>query len=201
MLIYVVITTLPANKTNTATNWAAVVIIILYEVVFAFGWLGTCWIYGPEIAPLKYRHVAGSLGAAGEWFSTWVMVFGGGTGINAVGPKIFIWPLLCCFLAAAYVYYLCPESKSDPVDPLFWHTRVPYPFDYVLTPSSLTATGKTLEEIDILFARSPEVRERLEKQKYDRRASRGSISGPMGRRASQAMSITEKSTIFTHEKV
>lgn len=113
MLIYVVITTLPPNKTNVGTNWTAVAIIILYEVIFAFGWLGTCWIYGPEIAPLRYRHVAGSLGAAGEWFSTWIMVFGGGTGINAVGPKIFIWPLLCCFLAAAYVYFLCPESKSS----------------------------------------------------------------------------------------
>ena len=111
MLAYVVLTTLPPEKTSVATNWAACAVIILYEVVFAFGWLGTCWVYGPEIAPLKYRHVAGSLGAAGEWFSTWVMVFGGGTGINAVGPKIFIWPLLCCFLAAAYVYFLCPESK------------------------------------------------------------------------------------------
>lgn len=111
MLIYIVLTTLPPHLSNTGTNWGAVVIIILYEVIFAFGWLGTCWIYGPEIAPLKYRHVAGSLGAAGEWFSTWIMVFGGGTGINAVGPKIFIWPLVCCFLAAAYVYWLCPESK------------------------------------------------------------------------------------------
>jgi len=112
MLLYIILTTLPPHLANNGTNLAAVVIIILYEVVFAFGWLGTCWIYGPEIAPLKYRHVAGSLGAAGEWFSTFIMVFGGGTGIEAVGPKIFIWPLLCCFLAAAYVYYLCPESKS-----------------------------------------------------------------------------------------
>lgn len=115
MLVYLVLTTLPPNRTSVGTQWGAVAIIILYEVVFAFGWLGTCWVYGPEIAPLKYRHVAGSLGAAGEWFSTWIMVFGGGTGINAVGPKIFIWPLLCCFLAAAYVYYLCPESKFLPL--------------------------------------------------------------------------------------
>lgn len=123
MLIYIVLTTLPPSKTTVGTNWAAVAIIILYEVVFAFGWLGTCWVYGPEIAPLRYRHVAGSLGAAGEWFSTWIMVFGGGTGINAVGPKIFIWPLLCCFLAAAYVYFLCPESKSSPANlrPMIWH--------------------------------------------------------------------------------
>ncbi|KAF2149098.1 putative sugar transporter STL1 [Myriangium duriaei CBS 260.36] len=152
MLVYVVLTTLPPEKTTVGTNWAAAAIIILYEIVFAFGWLGTCWIYGPEIAPLKYRHVAGSLGAAGEWFSTWVMVFGGGTGINAVGPKIFVWPLICCFLAAAYVYFLCPET-----------------------------TGKTLEEIDALFARSPEVRQRLEEEIRKRK---GSVAGPMGRRAS-----------------
>ncbi|KAL1304359.1 hypothetical protein AAFC00_003363 [Neodothiora populina] len=170
MLIYIVLTTLPPHLTNTGTNWAAVVIIILYEVVFAFGWLGTCWVYGPEIAPLKYRHIAGSLGASGEWFSTWVMVFGGGTGINAVGPKIFIWPLLCCFLAAAYVYFLCPET-----------------------------TGKTLEEIDILFARSPEVRERLAQHSTGRRQSlTGSIYGHKGRRGS-AMSKGEGHTYI--EKV
>jgi len=55
------------------------------------------------------------------------MVFGGGSGINAVGPKIFVWPLICCFLAAAYVYYYCPEI-----------------------------TGRTLKEIDALFARNPQ---------------------------------------------
>lgn len=88
---------------------------------------------GPEIAPLRYRHVAGSLGAAGEWFSTWVMVFGGGTGISAVGPKIFIWPLVCCFLAAAYVWFYCPET-----------------------------TGRTLEEIDVLFAKPGPRRDALE---------------------------------------
>lgn len=186
MLLYVVLTCLPDHLQNKGTNWGAVVVIILYEVVFAFGWLGTCWIYGPEIAPLKYRHVAGSLGAAGEWFSTWVMVFGGGTGINAVGPKIFVWPLICCFLAAAYVYWLCPET-----------------------------TGKTLEEIDVLFARSQEVRDRLTKQTYDRRGSFASLDGGVpGRRASTAsmgvarrasrasgVEISEK-TQYTHtEKV
>lgn len=148
MLVYVIITTLPPSKQTVGTNWTAVVFIILYEVVFAFGWLGTCWVYGPEIAPLRYRHVAGSLGAAGEWFSTWIMVFGGGTGINAVGPKIFVWPLLCCFLSAAYVYFCCPET-----------------------------TGKTLEEIDALFARSQSVRDRIYVEQTQRRES---LTGPSG---------------------
>lgn len=166
MLIYLVLTTLPPEKTTVGTQWGAVAIIVLYEVVFAFGWLGTCWVYGPEIAPLKYRHVAGSLGAAGEWFSTWVMVFGGGTGINAVGPKIFIWPLLCCFLAAAYVYFLCPESEL-----LSKHRETSF---FWLLLIFVAATGKTLEEIDALFARSPEVRERLEREIIERRRRLGS---------------------------
>lgn len=100
---------------------------------------------GPEIAPLRYRHVAGSLGAAGEWFSTWVMVFGGGTGISAVGPKIFIWPLICCFLAAAYVWYYCPET-----------------------------TGRTLEEIDVLFAKPGPYRDALEQAATESKSRRNS---------------------------
>lgn len=103
---------------------------------------------GPEIAPLRYRHVAGSLGAAGEWFSTWVMVFGGGTGIAAVGPKIFIWPLVCCFLAAAYVWYYCPET-----------------------------TGRTLEDIDVLFAKPGPHREALERAAAESQGRRGSNVG------------------------
>ena len=151
MLIYVIVTNLP-NQT-AAVSWTAVAFIILYEIVFAFGWLGTCWVYGPEIAPLRYRHVAGSLGAAGEWFSTFIMVFGGGTGINAVGPKIFVWPLICCFLAAAYVYYYCPET-----------------------------TGRTLEEIDALFARNPDRAAHLDSAIPEKR--RASVTGAGGRRGS-----------------
>lgn len=132
MLIYIILTTLPESKQNVGTNWSAVAMIMLYMVVFGFGWLGPPWIYGPEIAPLKYRHVAGGLAACGEWLSTWIMVFGGGTGIEAVGPKIFIWPLLCCFIAAAYVWFCCPET-----------------------------TGRTLEEIDYLFAKK-HVRDRMD---------------------------------------
>lgn len=112
------------------------------------------------------------------------MVFGGGSGINAVGPTIFIWPLICCFLAAAYVYFLCPESKAYP------KTRVHSVLKKSADGASPTpATGKTLEEVDALFARSPEVRARLEEEIRQGRGKHGSISGPTGRRASQ-VSVT-----------
>ncbi|OQO11719.1 hypothetical protein B0A48_03446 [Cryoendolithus antarcticus] len=168
MLVYVALTNI--KNPNVATNWTAVVFIILYEVVFAFGWLGTCWVYGPEIAPLKYRHVAGAMGAAGEWFSTWVMVFGGGTGINAVGAPIFAWPLICCFLAAAYVWFLCPET-----------------------------TGLTLEEIDVLFARG-DAKARIAANTTQRRNSTTGSITEHRRRASAAGSMGEKGGMGHNEK-
>lgn len=61
----------------------------------------------------------------------------------------------------------------------------------------LAATGKTLEEIDILFARSPEVRERLEARKIQRRGSYGAIDGPLGRRAS----VVSNEVFVVNEKV
>lgn len=94
------------------------------------------------------------------------MVFGGGTGIAAVGPKIFIWPLVCCFLAAAYVWYYCPET-----------------------------TGRTLEEIDVLFAKPGPHREALEQAALQSQGRRN--SGVASRRNSAhggQQVVSEKAT-------
>lgn len=152
MLVYFVMNILP-NQT-VAIDWVAVTSILAYNIIFVFGWLGPPWIYGPKIAPLKYRHVAGSLAACGEWFSTRAVVFGGGTSLKAVGPMIFIWPLVCCFLAAAYVHYYCPET-----------------------------IGRTLEEIDYLFAKSA-LRERMDARAARRRHSTKMIEVDMKKNSS-----------------
>lgn len=90
------------------------------------------------------------------------MVFGGGTGLSAVGPIIFIWPLVCCFLSAAYVWYYCPET-----------------------------TGRTLEEIDVLFARTPEVRERLEAET----TRRHSLGGGQDEKVMEKDEFNERSDV------
>ncbi|KAK3187241.1 hypothetical protein K4F52_003872 [Lecanicillium sp. MT-2017a] len=137
LIVFIAVTNL--DHQTKALGWVAAASVIIYNIIFGYGWLGPPWVYGPEletnqIAPLQQRHIAGALGAAGEWLSTFIMVFGGGTGIESVGPKIWIFPLICCFLTMAFVYFYCPET-----------------------------TGKTLEEIDYLFAK-PEVRERLDRE-------------------------------------
>ncbi|KAL4897840.1 general substrate transporter [Aspergillus ambiguus] len=113
-----------APKPSLATQWTAVASLFVYNFLFGYGWIGVCWLYGPEIAPLRLRHVGGAAGAFGEWLFCFITVFAGGIGLRTEGWKMWFWCLLSCALAVPFVYFLCPET-----------------------------TGKTLEEIDILFER------------------------------------------------
>lgn len=97
------------NPTN-ATSWTAVAAVIAYLFIFGFAWVGVPWLYGPEIAPLKYRHLAGSFGAQGEWSMTFITVFAGGIAIEKAGWEIWFWQLGSCIVAIAFVYLMCPVS-------------------------------------------------------------------------------------------
>ncbi|KAI1847064.1 hypothetical protein JX266_006939 [Neoarthrinium moseri] len=121
MLIFTVMIALP-NPT-LATQWTAVVFIIVYNLAYGYGWVGCPWLYGPEIAPLRYRHVAGAAGSLGEWLFSFITVFAGGIGAEVTGWRIWIWQIIFCVIAVLFVYFVCPETS-----------------------------GKTLEEIDQLFA-------------------------------------------------
>ncbi|RFU26082.1 hypothetical protein B7463_g10251, partial [Scytalidium lignicola] len=124
MLVFVTMNGLPHK--SLATQWTAVSIMFFYLFMYGWGWVACPWLYGPEIAPLKYRHVGAAAGLFGEWLFTFITVFAGGIGITNVGWKIWIWPLIFNAIGVAFVYFMCPET-----------------------------TGKTLEEIDTLFAKEP----------------------------------------------
>ncbi|KNG48354.1 sugar transporter stl1 [Stemphylium lycopersici] len=105
-------------------QWGAAVVICIWNMVFGYGWVGVPWLYGPEIAPLKHRHVGGAAGAFGEWLFSFITVFAGGIALDNIGWKIWIWMLLSNWVAMPFVWLMCPET-----------------------------TGKSLEEIDLLFAK------------------------------------------------
>ena len=54
--------------------------------------------YGPETAPLRYRHLGGAFGAVGEWSMTFATVFGGSIASQRVGYQIWFWQLGSCIL-------------------------------------------------------------------------------------------------------
>ena len=47
MIIFVAMIGLP-NPT-LATQWTAVASVIVYNFAFGYGWIGVCWLYGPEV--------------------------------------------------------------------------------------------------------------------------------------------------------
>ena len=99
-----------------ATQWTAVAFVITYLFIFGFTWVGVPWLYGPEIAPLRYRHLAGSLAGQGEWSMTFVTVFAGGIAIEKAGWPIWFWQLGSCVLAIAFVYFMCPETTGKTLE-------------------------------------------------------------------------------------
>ncbi|KAK5062648.1 hypothetical protein LTR84_004721 [Exophiala bonariae] len=110
-------------KPTLGMQWTAVAFVVIYNFIFGYGWIGVCWLYGPEIAPLKFRHIGGAAGAFGEWLFSFITVFAGGIALEKIGWRIWIWMLLSCAAAVPFVYFMCPET-----------------------------TGKSLEEIDLIFA-------------------------------------------------
>jgi hypothetical protein len=93
---------------------------------------------------LKLRHVGAAAGAFGEWLFSFITVFAGGIALQNVGWKIWLWMALSCATAVPFVYFLCPEVCP------FITRRLHREY----TNSVLIQTaGKTLEEIDLIFAK------------------------------------------------
>jgi len=86
-----------------ATQWTAIAFVIIFVVLIGFGWMGCPWLYGPEIAPLRYRHLGGSVGAIGEWSMMFVTVLGGGIALQRVEYEIWSWQLASCTGACIFV--------------------------------------------------------------------------------------------------
>jgi hypothetical protein len=36
-------------------QWTAVAFVIVYNFIFGYGWIGVCWLYGPEVSALPSR--------------------------------------------------------------------------------------------------------------------------------------------------
>ncbi|EXJ71764.1 uncharacterized protein A1O5_05574 [Cladophialophora psammophila CBS 110553] len=103
-------------------------------IMFAFGWswLSTAWVYGPELVPVRYRHVGGALNAFSNWTFAFVTVKIAPIGIANLGWKFYIIFIVMTFIQLPVVWLFYPETK-----------------------------GLSLEEIDGLFVKNGEATEML----------------------------------------
>ncbi|PSS22947.1 hypothetical protein M430DRAFT_98158 [Amorphotheca resinae ATCC 22711] len=116
----------------------SIVFIFLFEFTFGASWCIVPWMYAPEVTPLHVRHIGASLAVGMEWLMTFVVVKVGPIGITHAGWKFYL--LFCIFnvIQVIFVWFFVKETK-----------------------------GRTLEEIDLVFAKKAKRRE-LQAQMHGR---------------------------------
>ncbi|KAI8137993.1 general substrate transporter [Fennellomyces sp. T-0311] len=108
-------------------GYVATVTLFTFNTFFAIGFLGMTWLYPAEINPLRTRVQANALSTCSNWLSNYVIVMITPPAIANIGYGIYIIFAIFNFLFIPIVYFFYPETK-----------------------------GRSLEELDVLFAKANE---------------------------------------------
>ena len=107
---------------NQAAGWAAVVMIWLYIVNFAYSWGPASWTLIAEIFPLSIRAKGTSISASCNWMNNFIVAFVTPPMLDGIDWGTFIFFCAWCLISTGFVIWMLPETK-----------------------------GKTLEEMDVVF--------------------------------------------------
>ncbi|KIW13728.1 hypothetical protein PV08_08919 [Exophiala spinifera] len=118
---------LPMVKDGRSTQlWVAFGATCLICLAFGWSWLPAPWCIGPELVPVKYRHVGGALNAFTNWTFTFIIVKVGPIGIANIGWRLYIVFIIFTFIQLPIVWFLYPETKGltlEEIDTLFIKDR------------------------------------------------------------------------------
>ncbi|KIW83182.1 hypothetical protein Z517_02427 [Fonsecaea pedrosoi CBS 271.37] len=104
---------------GTAQLWVAFGATCLICVAFGWSWLPTPWCLGPELVPVRYRHIGNALNAfANCEFAVKV----GPIGIANIHWRLYIVFIIFTFLQLPIVWFLYPETRGltlEEIDTVF----------------------------------------------------------------------------------
>ncbi|GJN74679.1 hypothetical protein PLICBS_008770 [Purpureocillium lilacinum] len=117
------------KKTNfdfasPAASQAVIAFVYIYVAVFAITWACVAWVYPPEIFSMSMRGRATSMTTATNWIINFWFALYIPTAMKEISWKLYMIFMSLCFLMSIVVFLFYPESA-----------------------------GKTLEEMDFLFAK------------------------------------------------
>lgn len=117
-----------SDPSNTSALIAAVVFVFIFEGVFSIGYSGLPYLYAAEIAPLQHRASINALSTATLWIFNFLLAEVTPIGLNTIENRYFIIFAVFNIAIGLLVFFCFPETK-----------------------------GRTLEEIDEIFAQSKNI--------------------------------------------
>jgi len=114
-----------SNPHNKAALSASVAFLFLFNLIFPIGLLGLTFLYATEVAPLHVRAAISGIGVAVNWLFSFIV-----TEVTPIG-----------FDTITYRYYIVYAATNAFIIPVV----------YFCFPET---NGRTLEEMDIIFAQS-----------------------------------------------
>ncbi|KAG9661383.1 general substrate transporter, partial [Aureobasidium melanogenum] len=103
----------PTNwKGHAAAGWVAVVFVWIYQINFGYSWGPGAWVLVAEVFPLGVRAKGISIGASSNWLNNFAIGQATPDMVKSMNYGTFIFFGIICFLAAAFIFFLVPETKG-----------------------------------------------------------------------------------------
>lgn len=121
-------TTSPQAADSTAALVVAVIALFCFQFIFTTGYSGLTFLYAAEMAPLQVRAAVSAFSTATVWVFNFLLAEVTPIGFSTIGSKYYIVFAVVNAAIVPSVYFFFPETK-----------------------------GRTLEEIDEIFAQSKSI--------------------------------------------
>ncbi|KAF7133855.1 hypothetical protein CNMCM5793_005267 [Aspergillus hiratsukae] len=122
-ILLIVFMSLGKRLNSDGLLYAGIVMMYVYQIAFAFSWLSVPWIYPPEITPLSVRHIGAATSTSAEWLTAFLVQEVTPIAVTKISWRYYFVFTAVCLVSIPIVYFFYPETS-----------------------------GKTLEEIDMIFA-------------------------------------------------
>ncbi|RDW77972.1 general substrate transporter-3 [Coleophoma crateriformis] len=97
---------------HVAAGWVAVVFVWIYQINFGYSWGPGAWVVVAEVFPLGVRAKGISIGASSNWLNNFAIGQATPPMVQHMGFGTFIFFGLMCFIGAAFIYFVVPETKN-----------------------------------------------------------------------------------------
>ena len=115
-------------------SWLSILCLVLFNLAFSLAWGPVPWLIMSEIFPLRARGPASSIATLSNWLLAFIVTKTYSSMVSGLTIQGTCWFYgVFCFVGFLFVYFFMPETK-----------------------------GKTLEEIEAMFARDKHAYQRIE---------------------------------------